>query len=141
MANGRHATSGGECISATEDLLLRSTELCINIILNSYARDVEGCVSDDFSALNIDPVDRRECSGVSAIRGDEFGNHSKWFPGIDCLAWAVEVVVSQTVCIIVTPIFVTDSGVVVGGSTSTTGSLAGIYTCNVAGMGSEGSSG
>jgi hypothetical protein len=30
---------------------------------------------------------------------------------------------------------------VVGGSTSTLGSLAGIYTRNVAGMGSEGSSG
>jgi hypothetical protein len=141
MADGRHATSAGECISAAEDLLLRRTELGINIVLNSHARDVNGCVSDDFPALNIDPVDGRECSLVSAIRGDELGNHSEWFPGIDCFAWTVEVVVSQTVCIVVTSVFVTDSGVVVGGSTSTLGSLAGIYTRNVARMGSERGSG
>jgi hypothetical protein len=141
MADGRHATSAGECISAAENLLLRSTVVSIDVVLNSHAGDVDGCVSDDFLVLNIDSVDGRECSGVSAVRGDELGNDSEWFPGIDYLVRAVEVVVSHTVCIVVTSIFVTDSGVVVGGSASAIGSLAGIYTRNVAWMGSEGSSG
>lgn len=78
-------------------------------------------VGDDNAILDVESLNLAQGSGIGASVGDELSHDGEDRVGVDCLAWAVEVLVTLTVGVEVTSIGISDTGISVRGVSSSTG--------------------
>jgi hypothetical protein len=120
--HGTNTTENFEFVSITSNVFLVITEgIGDRVILEvGVGREVGLRVRDDLSTLDVEPLDLGESTSVGTISGNELGHNGEDLGGIDSHSWAIEGLVTHTVGVEVTTIFITRGGVTAGRRVVTT---------------------
>ena len=62
-----HAALVGGGVGSAQNLLLGGAVRAVDVVLGGHAGNVDWCVRDDLSALDVETVDRGEASGIGAV--------------------------------------------------------------------------
>lgn len=117
---------------------LSSTEVGVDDI-SANSGDLGRRLGDDNAVLDVVTSDLGEGTGISAVASDELSHNGEWLGGVNSLAGAVEVSVTETVRVEITSVRVAGTSVTVAtvGTTAGIGSANGLGGC-IARMRSQG---